>query len=103
VTWLDADRVGQEARVRTRRPGDRLQPLGSSYSRKLKAFLIDAKVPRVMRDRLPLVVTNAGIAWVGGIRPAEWAKVVPATRLILRLQLLRHDSGVAANAALERT
>ena len=103
VTWLDADRVGREARVRTRRPGDRLQPLGSSYSRKLKAFLIDAKVPRVVRNRLPLVVTSAGIAWVAGVRPAEWAKVVPATRLILCLQLLRHDSGVTADTALNHT
>jgi tRNA(Ile)-lysidine synthase len=103
VTWLDADRVGQGARVRTRQPGDRLQPLGSTYSRKLKAFLIDAKVPRVVRDRLPLVVTNAGIAWVAGMRPAEWAKVVPATRLILRLELLRHDSGMAADTVFEHT
>ncbi len=103
VTWLDADRVGQGARVRTRQPGDRLQPLGSSYTRKLKAFLIDAKVPRVVRDRLPLVVSSAGIAWVAGMRPAEWAKVVPATRLILRLELLRDDSDMAADTALEHT
>jgi tRNA(Ile)-lysidine synthase len=103
VTWLDADRVGQDARVRTRRPGDRLQPLGSIYTRKLKAFLIDAKVPRVVRDRLPLVVSSAGIAWVAGLRPAEWAKVVPATRLILRLHILRDDSGMAADRALEPT
>ena len=71
--------------------------------RKLKAFLIDAKVPRVVRDRLPLVVTSAGIAWVAGIRPAEWAKVVPATRLILRLQFLRHASEKAAGVALDCT
>jgi hypothetical protein len=30
VTWLDAERVGQDVRVRTRRSGDRLQPLGAS-------------------------------------------------------------------------
>jgi tRNA(Ile)-lysidine synthase len=89
VAWLDADRVGQEVRVRTRRPGDRLQPLGSVHAKKLKAFLIDAKVPRAWRDHLPLLVTGAGIAWVAGVRPAEWAKVTPATRRILRLRLLR--------------
>jgi hypothetical protein len=37
---------------------------------KLKAFLIDAKIPHALRDRLPLVVTPTGIAWVAGIRPA---------------------------------
>jgi tRNA(Ile)-lysidine synthase len=103
VTWLDADSVGRNVRVRTRRPGDCLQPLGSIYPKKLKAFLIDAKVPRVVRDRLPLVIGRQGIAWVAGVRPAEWAKVTPATRMILRLQLCRHGSWMAADPAFERT
>ncbi|HSF28932.1 MAG TPA: tRNA lysidine(34) synthetase TilS, partial [Candidatus Tectomicrobia bacterium] len=103
VAWLDAERVGQNVRVRTRRPGDRLQPLGSVYTKKLKAFLIDAKVPRAARDRLPLVVSSAGIAWVAGVRPAEWAKVTPATRLILRLRLLRQAPEKAVGTLHERT
>jgi tRNA(Ile)-lysidine synthase len=101
VAWLDADLVGREVRVRTRRPGDRLQPLGSIYAKKLKAFLIDAKVPRALRDRLPLVVTSAGIAWVAGVRPAEWAKVTPATRAILRLRLLRQAPETAVDTLHE--
>jgi tRNA(Ile)-lysidine synthase len=100
VAWLDADRVGRELRVRTRRPGDRFQPLGSPYTKKLKAFLIDAKVPRAQRDRLPLLATSAGIAWVAGVRPAEWAKVTPATREILRLQLIRHAPEKALDSVL---
>jgi tRNA(Ile)-lysidine synthase len=103
VTWLDAERMGRDVRVRTRRSGDRLQPLGSIYTKKLKDFLIDAKIPRAVRDRLPLVVTSMGIAWVAGVRPAEWAKVTPTTRAILRLQLLRHASEQAVDPALERT
>jgi tRNA(Ile)-lysidine synthase len=102
VTWLDAERVGQDVRVRTRRPGDRLQPLGSVYAKKLKAFLIDAKIPHALRDRLPLVVTSTGIAWVAGVRPAEWAKVTPTTRAILRLQLFRHAPEQALDMAYER-
>jgi tRNA(Ile)-lysidine synthase len=103
VTWLDAERVGRDVRVRTRRAGDLLQPLGSGYAKKLKAFLIDAKVPRAVRDRLPLVVTSAGIAWVAGVRPAEWAKVTPATRAVLRLKLLRHAPEKAVDMVLEHT
>jgi tRNA(Ile)-lysidine synthase len=103
VVWLDAEKVGQDAHVRTRRSGDRLQPLGSVYAKKLKDFLIDAKVPRAVRDRLPLVVTSAGIAWVGGVRPAEWAKVTPTTRAILRLELHRHTPETAVVTALKHT
>jgi tRNA(Ile)-lysidine synthase len=101
VTWLDAECVGQEVRVRTRRPGDRLQPLGSPYAKKLKSFLIDAKIPRVLRDRVPLVVTSKGIAWVAGMRPAEWAKVTATTRAVLRLQLVRHVAEKAVDTACE--
>jgi tRNA(Ile)-lysidine synthase len=100
VVWLDADRVGRDVLVRTRCPGDRFQPLGSPYAKKLKAFLIDAKIPRTLRDRLPLVMTPVGIAWVAGVRPAEWAKVTPTTRQILRLRLRRHASSGAVDTAL---
>jgi tRNA(Ile)-lysidine synthase len=87
--------VGGEVRVRTRRSGDRFQPLGSSYPKKLKTFLIDAKIPQPMRDRLPLLVSSAGIAWVAGVRMAEWARVTPSTREILCVQLHRHPTGEA--------
>jgi tRNA(Ile)-lysidine synthase len=100
VAWLDADRMGRELRVRTRRSGDRFQPLGSPYVKKLKAFLIDAKIPRAARDRLLLVVSGAGIAWVAGVRPAEWAKVTETTRTILRLQLIRWTSERTLDTAL---
>jgi tRNA(Ile)-lysidine synthase len=44
--------------------------------KKLKDFFIDAKVPSKWRDRVPLVVSNKGIAWVVGYRIADWAKVL---------------------------
>lgn len=53
--------------VRNRRPGDRLHPLGSPGERKLKDVLIDRKIPRAERDRLPLVVVDGTIAWVPGV------------------------------------
>ena len=71
---LDAKSMEGPLRVRTRRPGDRFQPLGMSQSKKLQDFMVDSKVPRAWRDRVPLVVTPGGIAWVVGWRPAEWAK-----------------------------
>jgi tRNA(Ile)-lysidine synthase len=100
ITWLDAEKVGRDLYLRTRSPGDRFQPLGSPYTKKLKTFLIDAKVPRTERDRLPLITTRTGIAWVAGVRPADWAKVTAMTRVILRLQLIRHAPGKALDTSL---
>lgn len=100
AAWLDAAKLSGVVRVRTRRPGDRFQPLGLSHVKKLKAFLIDNKIPRLVRDRLPLIVTDAGIAWVAGVRMAEWAKVTPSTRQILILEVIRQVSGKTATTGL---
>ena len=61
--------VGNAARatVRSRRPGDRLRPLGAAGARKLKELLIDRRVPVSERDRLPLLELDGRLAWVPGV------------------------------------
>ncbi|MGD8625814.1 MAG: tRNA lysidine(34) synthetase TilS, partial [Anaerolineae bacterium] len=69
--FLDARRV-HHPRLRTRRPGDRFQPLGmGGHSVKVADFLTNAKVPRAVRDRLPLLVADEGLAWICGHRLDE--------------------------------
>ena len=63
------DRVRVE--VRNRRPGDRIRSLGAPGMRRLKELLIDHKVPRAERDRLPLLLVEGTIAWVPGITIAD--------------------------------
>ncbi len=58
---------GDLVTVRNRRPGDRIHPLGACGSRRLKEVLIDRRVPRHLRDRLPLLVVGGRIAWVAGV------------------------------------
>jgi tRNA(Ile)-lysidine synthase len=58
---------GDRVTVRNRRPGDRIHPLGAGGSRKLKELLIDRRVPRRERDRLPLICVGERIAWVPGV------------------------------------
>ncbi len=64
--------------VRNRRPGDRFQPLGMAKAKKLKDFLIDRKIAVDLRDRLPLLVWNDEIVWVGGVEVSERFKVTGA-------------------------
>ena len=58
---------GDRVTVRNRRPGDRLHPLGAAGSRRLKEVLIDRRMPRHQRDRLPLLCVGDRIAWVPGV------------------------------------
>ena len=51
-----------ELRLRTRRPGDRFAPKGmGGHSRKIKRWMIDRKIPREIRDRIPLVCTDGEV------------------------------------------
>ena len=55
-------RAGCEVRLRTRRPGDRFKPKGmGGHSRKLKDWMIDRKIPRYLRDCVPLVTVDGAI------------------------------------------
>ena len=82
--------------VRGRRAGDRFHPFGAPGSKRLKAFLIDAKIPRWRRDRLPLLLAGTEIAWVVGIRRGAVAPVTPATRRILEVRAIPLGGGARA-------
>ena len=69
---------GGPAVVRTRRPGDRIQPAGMSGRKKLKDFFISHKVPRAQRDRIPLLLAGGRIAWAITHPPAQWAAPAPS-------------------------
>jgi tRNA(Ile)-lysidine synthase len=62
--------------VRNRRPGDRFRPFGAPGRRKVQDVFVDRKVPRVARDRVPIVVDARGrIVWVVGHAMAEECRV----------------------------
>jgi len=84
---FDADLLPATFVVRPRRSGDRFTPFGG-VERKLKDFLIDAKVPRWERDRVPIVEAAGEIVWLGGLRRGAAAPVVTRTRRILELALV---------------
>ncbi|XUX00292.1 MAG: tRNA lysidine(34) synthetase TilS [Dehalogenimonas sp.] len=82
---FDFDVVGSELKVRTREPGDRFIPLGELAEKSVKDYFIDAKVPRLWRPRVPVVVNPGQIIWLAGYRLDDRAKVTPATKNVLKL------------------
>ena len=82
---LDADALPGPLAVRSRRAGDAFRPLGCAGESKLKSYLINRKVPRPARERVPLVVSGSRIAWVVGFQIDDRYKVTPETRRIVVL------------------
>jgi len=90
---IDADAVSAPIEVRGPRPGDRIRPLGSAGSRKLKEIFIDRKVPARERPWRPLLVCGERIIWVGGLLIAEEVKVTEWTKRFLRFSMTPTDDG----------
>jgi tRNA(Ile)-lysidine synthase len=86
VERADADRVAFPLRLRTRRRGDRFQPLGMTEEVRLADFLMAAKVPFHDRDRVPLLWDQERIIWVVGLRLSEAVRRTEGTRrdLVMR-------------------
>lgn len=51
--------------IRNRRNGDKFQPIGMVGTKKVKEYFIDKKIPRNMRDTVPIIEINGEIAAVG--------------------------------------
>jgi tRNA(Ile)-lysidine synthase len=79
--------------VRSRRPGDRLRPLGLKGEKKVQDVLVDAKVPAGERDGVPIVCDDDGILWVVGHCLDERAAVGPGAgqALHIRMERLRNE------------
>jgi tRNA(Ile)-lysidine synthase len=89
TAYFDRDKTGDRLLVRSRRRGDRFQPLGLSQPKKLGEFMIDARIPQPWRERVPIVCSAEQILWVVGWRIDERVKVTDDTGRVLRLEFKR--------------
>ena len=83
--WFDYDKIKSTVFVRNRRPGDYLQTVRTGGKKKLKDFLIDAKIPQEERDKLLLLADESHILWIIGYRISEFYKVTEQTKRVLEI------------------
>lgn len=73
--------------LRTRQPGEHMQPLGmGGQSSKLKEIMIDRKIPARLRANWPLVVTESHPVWLVGYLLDERARVTADSTSVIHLQ-----------------
>lgn len=91
TAYLDFDKTGKDLTVRGLKAGDIFQPLGMDETKKVARFMIDARIPRSWRDRVPIVASPDQIVWVAGWRIDERVKIAEGTRKELRLEFKRAE------------
>ncbi len=73
-------------RVRSRLPGDRLQPYGMKGTKKVQDVFVDGKVPEHTRDGVPLLVCGDEVVWIPGYRIAARFAVRSKTAVSLQIE-----------------
>ncbi len=91
TVYIDAERIDVCLEVRTRRPGDRIQPLGMAHEKKVQDVLVDAHVARAERASVPLFFAPFHCVWLAGICLDERVKLGSKTRRIIRLSVERSE------------
>ena len=83
--WFDYDKIKGTLTVRTRQTGDYIT-LKDGRKKTVKAYMIDEKIPRELRDRITLLAEDHHVLWIVGWRISEYYKVTEDTDYVLEVQ-----------------
>ena len=92
TAYVDRDKLPAHFMFRTRYTGDRIAPLGSCGSKKLKDYFIDKKLTREEREKTPLLADGNRIIWAVGHVIGDDYKVDDTTKRILRMNYIRYGN-----------
>ena len=89
IKIIDYDRIETGVQLRCRKPGD-FFTFGKDQKRKsLSRYFIDEKIPRQLREEIPLVADGSHIVWIVGRRISEYYKIKESTKRYLKLEFKR--------------
>ena len=87
---FDCDKIKESPVLRFRQTGDYLtlsDGRGNIIHKSLKEYMIGEKIPREMRDRIPVLAEGSHVLWLIGYRSSEYYKVDTNTKCILQVKL----------------
>nr|MCR4989578.1 tRNA lysidine(34) synthetase TilS [Lachnospiraceae bacterium] len=83
--WFDCDKISKACTLRYRRKGDYLTINSEMGKKSLQDYMVNEKIPKKDRDRVPLVADGSHIMWVVGHRMSEYYKVTKDTKKVLEV------------------
>ncbi|MEZ0323410.1 MAG: tRNA lysidine(34) synthetase TilS [Hydrogenothermaceae bacterium] len=83
------DIEAEEFVIRSRREGDRMIPFGHKTEKKMKDILIDMKVPKSIRNNIPILTFNDKILWVCGYKRSALFPVTEESKNVICFKLTK--------------
>jgi tRNA(Ile)-lysidine synthetase-like protein len=85
--YLDISQCQEGLVLRTRREGERMQPLGmAGHSKKINELMINLKLPKSVRERYPVLACQGAagpVLWLPGLRLDERARVSAGSKRVI--------------------
>ena len=93
--WFDYDKIKECVVIRSRCQGDYFtitDKAGNKIRKTVKDYMITEKIPRQIRDRIPLVAAGSHVLWLTGWRISEAFKVDGDTERVLQVRVSERKS-----------
>lgn len=90
--WFDYDRIIGNLTVRPRRNGDFIRINAQMGRKKIKDIFIDEKIPKELRDNIPLLADEQEIIWIIGYRMSEKYKITEKTTKIIEVVINKEET-----------
>jgi tRNA(Ile)-lysidine synthase len=87
TAYIDGTDLALPLLVRTRRPGDCIQPLGMEQEKRVKELLISRRIPRAERATLPLFFSTQHCLWLPGACIDQRVRLTEQTQHVVRLTI----------------
>ena len=85
IQFFDYEKLKTGIYIRYRNDGDIFKPFKAKGTKKLKEYFIDNKIPRDLRNKIPLISRGSEIVWIIGYKISDKFKVTENTKYILKL------------------
>lgn len=87
IAFLNFDKITFPLKIRMPRQGDSFTPLGSSGTKKLSDYFIDAKIASEERWQIPILTDAENIIWITGHRISDTYRISPICKNVLMVKV----------------
>ncbi|HRS54695.1 MAG TPA: tRNA lysidine(34) synthetase TilS, partial [Bacteroidales bacterium] len=88
IACLDYDKLKFPLIIRKWKHGDKFKPLGMIFFKKISDFLIDKKVPLILKKNIYVMCSNENIVWVVGMRIDNRYKLTDTTKNVFFCEII---------------